>query len=112
LLHGSFGFEASLLREKVDNVVDRRGGSIEFTADHAFCVDWLHVFAGIGPYLAHSMDYETKSSSTQVNVLISYGIRIRMLKRLFLIAKLGRVASSAGRDDSDLATVGLSWATL
>jgi hypothetical protein len=111
LLHGSFGFEASLLRERVANVVDRRGGAIEFTAEHAFWVDWLHVFAGVGPYLAHTIDYDNKSSSTQINLLISYGIRIAILKRLSLMAKLGRVAASAGRDDSDLATVGFSWAT-
>jgi hypothetical protein len=109
-LHGSFGFDASLLRERVANVVDRRGAALEFTAEHAFWSDRLHVFAGIGPYLAHSIDYETNQSSTQLNVLISYGIRVIIFKRLSLVAKLGRVAAGAGRNDSDLATVGFALA--
>jgi hypothetical protein len=110
LLHGSFGFDASLLRERVANVVDRRGAVLEFTAEHAFWSDRLHVFAGIGPYLAHSIDYVANQSSTQINVLISYGLRIIIFKRLSLMAKLGRVAASAGRNDSDLATVGFALA--
>lgn len=109
-LHGPFGFDTSLLRERVANVVDRRGAALEFTVEHAFWSDWLHVFAGVGPYLAHSIDYGTNSTSTQVNLLISYGIRIMIGKRLSVMAKLGRVAASSGRNDSDLATVGFSFA--
>ena len=109
-LHGSYGFDASLLRERVANVVDRRGAALEFTAEHAFWSDWLHVFAGVGPYLAHSIDYETNSTRTQINLLISYGIRIMIGKRSSIMAKLGRVAASAGRNDSDLATVGFALA--
>jgi hypothetical protein len=110
-LHGAFGFDLSLLREKVANVIDRRGGAVEFTAEHAFWSDWIHVFAGVGPYVAHSIDYETSRSSTQINLLISYGVRIMFGKRLSIMAKLGRVAANAGRNDTDLATVGFSLAT-
>jgi len=110
LLHGAFGFDASLLRERVANVVDRRGAALEFTAEHAFWMDWLHVFAGVGPYMAHSIDYESNTSSTQINLLISYGIRVMIGNRLSLMAKLGRVAASAGRNDADLATVGFALA--
>ena len=110
LLHGAFGFEASLLRERVANVVDRRGAALQFTAEHSFWADWLHVFAGVGPYLAHSIDYQTNAGSTQVNLLISYGIRVMIGKRLSVMAKLGRVAASAGRNDADLATVGFAFA--
>ena len=110
LLHGAFGFEASLLRERVANVVDRRGAALQFTAEHAFWRDWLHVFAGVGPYLAHSIDYQTNAGSTQINVLISYGIRVMIGNRLSVMAKLGRVAASAGRNDADLTTVGFAFA--
>jgi hypothetical protein len=107
-LAGPFGFDMSLLRERVANVVDRRGAALEFTAEHAFWSDWLRVFAGVGPYLAHSIDYESNSTSTQVNLLISYGIRIMIGKRFSMMAKLGRVAASSGRNDSDLTSVGFS----
>lgn len=107
---GPFGFDFSLLRERVDDVVDRRGGALQFTAEHAFWSDWLHVFAGVGPYLAHSIDYERNTNNTQVNLLISYGLRIMVGKGFSILAKLGRVASGAGRDDSDLATFGFSLA--
>jgi hypothetical protein len=104
------GFDVSLLRERVANVVDRRGAALEITAEHAFWNDWLRVFAGIGPYLAHSIDYETNGTSTQINLLISYGIRVMLGKHVSLLVKLGRVAASAGRNDADLATVGFSLA--
>ena len=110
-LRGSFGFDVSLLRERVANVVDRRGAALEITAEHSFWADWLHVFAGVGPYVAHSIDYEFNRSSTQVNLLISYGIRISFGRRFSVMAKLGRVAASAGRNDADLTTVGVAFAT-
>lgn len=109
-LMGPLGFDASLLRERVANVVDRRGAALEITAERAFWNDWLHLFVGAGPYLAHSIDYETNSSSTQINLLVSYGIRVMLGKRVSLLVKLGRVAAGAGRNDADLATVGLSLA--
>jgi hypothetical protein len=109
-LHGAFGFDVSLLRERVANVVDRRGAALEFTAERAFWSDWLHVFAGVGPYLAHSIDYETNSSSTQINLIISYGMRVMIGNRLSIMAKLGRVAASSGRNDADLATIGFAFA--
>jgi hypothetical protein len=84
---------------------------LEITAEHSFWADWLHVFAGVGPYVAHSIDYEFNRSSTQVNLLISYGIRISFGRRFSVMAKLGRVAASAGRNDADLTTVGVAFAT-
>ena len=109
-LNGPFGFDVSLLRERVANVVDRRGAALELTAEHSFWVDWFHVFAGAGAYLAHSIDYDSRRSATQVNLLISYGLRISIGRRFSVMAKLGRVAASAGRNDSDLATVGFAIA--
>ena len=109
-LRGAFGYDVSLLRERVANVVDRRGAALEFTAEHSFWSDWLHVFAGVGPYLAHSINYESNNTSTQVNLLISYGIRVMIGKRFSVMAKLGRVAAGAGRNDADLTTVGFSLA--
>lgn len=105
-LKGSLGMEISLLRERVASVFDRRGAAIELTAQHAFGAPWFQLFAGAGPYLARSSDYEDGDSATQVNLLISYGIRIFADARFSFVIKLGRVAASAGKNDVDLATIG------
>jgi hypothetical protein len=108
-LQGSFGLDASLLREKVAGVMDRRGGALEVTAEHDFWASWFRIFAGAGPYLAHAIDCENGTSRTQINLLISYGVRIAVSNRFSLVAKLGRVAASSGRNDADLVTIGFSF---
>ena len=108
-LQGSFELDASLLREKVAAVMDRRGGALEVTAQHDFWASWFQVFAGAGPYLAHTVDCQRGTNTTQINLLISYGVRFAVSDRFSLVGKLGRVASSSGRNDADLITVGFSF---
>jgi hypothetical protein len=105
-LKGPLGMEVSLLRERVSGVFDRRGAAVELTAQHEFGVHWLQLFAGAGPYLARSNDYEDRTARTQVNLLLTYGIRISLGHEFSFVCKMGRVAASAGKDDVDLATVG------
>ena len=107
-LQGSIGWDASLLREQVAGVMGRRGGALQVTAQHDFWAPWIQVFAGIGPYVAHAIDRERGTSNTQINLLMSYGVRIAVGNRFSLVAKLGRVAASSGRNDADLVTVGFS----
>ena len=108
-LQGSIGWDASLLREQVAGVMGRRGGALQVTAQHDFWASWIQVFAGIGPYVAHAIDCERDTSNTQINLLLSYGVRIAIGNRFSLVAKLGRVAASSGRNDADLVTVGFSF---
>jgi len=110
-LQGSFGFDASLLREKVASVIDRRGGALQLTVQHDFCAPWLQLFAGAGPYYAYSDDPVSGTTSKRVNFLLSYGARIDLGARFSLVAKLGRVAAESGRDDADLVTVGVAFKT-
>jgi hypothetical protein len=110
-LQGSFGLDASLLREKVAGVMDRRGAALELTAQHDFWASWFQVFAGIGPYLARSTDCGKGTTQTQINLLISYGVRIAIGSRFSLVGKLGRTAASSGRNDADLVTVGFAFKT-
>lgn len=111
MVGGSLGWDASLLREKVAAVVDRRGGALELTAQHSFWLPWVQVFAGMGPYLARSIDYEKYTCNTQLNLVLTYGFRVALGRRFYAVAKLARVAANAARNDADHVTFGFAVRT-
>jgi hypothetical protein len=47
-------------------------------------------------------------SSTQVNLLLSYGIKFPVGNRTSFVMRFGRVESASGRNDTDLLTVGFA----
>jgi hypothetical protein len=105
----SLGVALSLLRERVADVLDRRGTALELTAQHRFFTPRLQLFVGIGPYLARTTEIIDRTTNAQINLLLEYGLRVAIGKHFSLALKLGRVAAASGRNDSDLITVGIGY---
>jgi hypothetical protein len=103
-----YGLEISLLRERVASAFDRRGAALQLTLQHQLFVSRLQAFVGIGPYLARSTDLVSGAAATQANLLLAYGVRFVLARGCSLTVKLGRVAASSGRNDSDVVTAGFS----
>jgi hypothetical protein len=61
-----------------------------------------------GPELARTKDNVNEVSSTQINLLLSYGIKVPVGQRASFVARFGRVESSSGRNDTDLLTAGFA----
>jgi len=101
-------FEVSLLNEDIAGILQRRGISPQLVAEHEFSSGHLQVFAGIGPELTRYRDDVAQTLNTQVNLLLSYGVRIPVGSRAALVMRFGRVESSSGRNDTDLLSAGLA----
>ena len=103
-----YALELSLLRERVATAFDRRGATLQLILQHRMFISRLQAFVGIGSYLARSSDLVSGACATQVNLLLAYGMRLELAHGCSLAVKLGRVAASSGRNDSDLVTAGFS----
>jgi hypothetical protein len=69
----------------------------------------------LGPELARTKEfpgrliYDTDDACfAQVNALLSYGIRMVVSKRFSMLLKLGRLASSSGKYDTDILSAGFA----
>ena len=118
-----FAIEYSFLHEDISTFsanMHRQSLGAELVVAHEFGVRWLQLFAGIGPALAKTngainrtcngiqtvCDHLTPENYTQINFLYEYGLKVWIANRASLMVKIGRVGSSSGRTDSDVAAVG------
>jgi hypothetical protein len=102
------GIEVTLLNEDVPRIFERRALSAQLIAQHGFVHDHLQVFVAVGPALSRYRDDVAGSLTTQVNLLLSYGLKIPLNERAALVLRFGRVESSSGRNDTDLLTAGFA----
>jgi hypothetical protein len=122
-LRAPFAIEYSFLDEDISTSaanMHRQSLSAELVVAHEFGFRWLQLFAGIGPALAKTngainqtcngtqtvCDHLTPESYTQINFLYEYGLRVWIANRASLTVKIGRVGSSSGRTDTDIAAAG------
>jgi hypothetical protein len=107
-LRNPFALEFSLLTQNVSSVMQRHGGAAQFTVQHEFTGARIQIFAGAGPEFAKTSDDADHTSSTQVNLLLSYGIKVPLGDRASIVLRFGRLESASGRDDTDLLTAGVA----
>lgn len=103
-----FALEFSMLNESVSTVIERHGVAAQIMARHEFATGGIQLFVGVGPELAATKDEIDQVSSTRVNLLLSYGIKVPVGDKVSLVFRFGRVESSSGKDDTDLLTAGFS----
>ena len=122
-LRTPFAIEYSFLHEDISTYaanMHRQSLAAELVVAHEFGFRWLQLFAGAGPALAKTngatnrtcngtqavCDHLTPENYTQINFLYEYGLRTLIANRASLMVKFGRIGSSSGRTDSDIAAVG------
>jgi hypothetical protein len=114
-LKAPLAIEVSLLNEDVSIAMERRGIAVQLVAHHEFAAGRVQFFAGLGLEYARTEEYpglvfsDDHADFTKVNVLLSYGIRIPVSGRFSLLLKLGRVASSSGKYDTDIISGGFAY---
>lgn len=116
-----FALELSALNEGISGTMQRRAAAAQLMISHTFGAPWLRLFAGLGPELARTSeqvngacdgwapdcDKTTQHIYTQMNLLYTYGVRAAIGRTLSVLLKIGRVQSSSGRTDTDLAMLGV-----
>jgi hypothetical protein len=115
--------EASLVDESITGALQRSSIAGQLAVAHRFAVDWLQLFAAVGPSYARTdalvngicytygpvCDEGTRVRRAQWNLLWDYGATFSLPARFALVLKLGRMSSDSGRTDTDLLMAGLRY---
>ena len=107
-LKDPFALEFSMLNESVSAVIERHGGAAQLIAKHDFAAGHIQMFVGFGPEVARTKDKADQVSSTRLNLLLSYGIKVPVRDNMSLVFRFGRVESSSGKNDTDLLSAGFA----
>lgn len=107
-LHNPLALELSLVNEGVSGVLQRRGAVAQLVAHQDLFSNHIQLFAGVGPELTRYNDEVARSLNTQVNLLLSYGIKVPIGQRASLVARLARLQSQSAKNDADLLTAGFA----
>jgi hypothetical protein len=108
VLRNPLALELSLVNEDVSGVFQRRGLAPQLVASHDFVANHVQLFFGVGPELTRYRDEAAQTLNTQINLLLSYGVRIPFSDRMSFVLRFGRIESAAGRNDADLLSAGFA----
>jgi hypothetical protein len=107
-LRDPLALEVSLVNEDVSGIFQRRGLSTQLVAHHDLFSNHVQLFVGVGPEFTRYHDDVAQTVSTQVNLLLSYGIRAPIGDRLSLVLRFGRLESACAKNDADLLSAGFA----
>ena len=120
---GMLSLQGSLIDESITGTLQRESVAGQLAIAHRFAVDWLQLFAAVGPSYARTdalvngpcdsdeadCDEGTRVRRAQWNLLWDYGAVFSLPKGLGVTLKLGHMSGGSGRTDAELLTAGLRY---